>query len=172
MPTHVRLELILIAIFLPLIALFAFWYVPLSIDEPKGFGSDSEISPRFAPYLLAALMAAAMIGRLLNLGLIWLRGGIDDLADDLTEIGTPTETRRGLVLNSVATLYGFILVPVLGFYAASFALTTFLVHRLGEKRLLVVAAVGVASVVFTYLLFDELLSVRLPRGAIADLFKG
>jgi len=172
MPTHVKLELILIAILMPLVALFAFWYVPLSIDAPQGFGADSEISPRFAPYLLAALMAVAMVGRLANLGVIWSRGKIDDIPDDLTDIGTPTETKRGLVLNVAAAIYGFVLIPILGFYAASFSLTAYLVHRLGERRLLIVALIGVACIVFTYLLFDELLSVRLPRGAIANIFKG
>lgn len=172
MPDHVRLELILIAILLPLVMLFAFWYVPLSIDEPQGFGADSEVSPRFAPYLLATLMAFAMIGRVLQLGVYALRGQLASLPDDLGETGTAEETRRGLVLNIVTTIYGFLLVPVLGFYAASFALVAYLVNRLGERRLWFVALIGVGCIVFTYLLFDELLNVRLPRGAVASLFKG
>jgi hypothetical protein len=172
MPDHVRLELILIAILLPLVALFAFWYVPLSIDEPQGFGADSEMSPRFAPYLLAFLMAFAMIGRLVQLGIYALRSQLQTLTDDLETTGNSEETGRGIVLNLVTALYGFILVPVLGFYAASFALVVFLVSRLGERRLIVIGFVSVACVLFTYLLFDELLNVRLPRGAIASLFKG
>ncbi|KMK64876.1 tripartite tricarboxylate transporter TctB family protein [Puniceibacterium sp. IMCC21224] len=172
MPVHVRLELILIAILLPCVALFAFWYVPLSIDAPQGFGSDSEISPRFAPYLLAALMVAAMVGRLVQLGLAAMSGQLDALPDDLSESGSAEETRRGIMLNFVTTIYGFLLVPLLGFYAASFALVAYLVHRLGERRLIMVALIGAACILFTYLLFDELLSVRLPRGAISSLFKG
>lgn len=172
MPDHVRLELILIAVLLPLVALFAFWYIPLSIDEPQGFGADSEVSPRFAPYLLASLMALALIGRLLQLGFYALRGRLDSLPDDLAETGTAEETRRGLVLNSVTTIYGFLMVPFLGFYAASFALVAYLVNRLGERRVWMIALIGTVCVVFTYLLFDELLNVRLPRGAVASLFKG
>ena len=170
MPAHVRLEFVLIAILMPIVALFALWYVPLSIDAPQGFGADSEISPRFAPYLLAALMALAMAGRLVQLLLIGARGGLATIPDDLDNIGTPTETKRGIVLNIVATIYGFILVPVLGFYAASFALVAYLSHRLGERRLLMAGLVGVLCVTFTYLLFDELLSVRLPRGALSAYF--
>ena len=165
MPDHVRLELILIAILLPLVALFTFWYVPISIDEPQGFGADSEMSPRFAPHLLAFLMAFAMIGRLVQLGIYALRS-------QLQTTGNSEETGRGIVLNLMTALYCFILVPVLGFYAASFALVAFLVSRLGERRLIVIGFVSVACVLFTYLLFDELLNVRLPHGAIASLFKG
>jgi hypothetical protein len=172
MLAHVRLELIVIAVLTPLITVFAFWYVPLSIDAPQGFGADSEISPRFTPYLLAVLMALAMMLRLLNLARIWLRGKLDDIPDDLTEIGTPTETKRGLVLNIAATIYGFLMIPFLGFYPASFALTAYLVYRLGERRLWLVALVGGLCVLFNYLLFDELLNVRLPRGAIVNFFKG
>ena len=172
MPGHVRLELLLMAILLPAVALFALWYVPLSIDEPQGFGADSEVSPRFAPYLLASLMALAMIGRLVQLAIYAMRGRLGSLVSDLGNVGTAQETRRGLVLNIVAAIYGFLLVPLIGFYAASFALVTYLVNRLGERRLLMVVLVGVGCVVFTYLLFDELLSVRLPRGAITSFFEG
>ncbi|MBM2323671.1 MULTISPECIES: tripartite tricarboxylate transporter TctB family protein [Marivita] len=172
MPDHVRLELILISILLPVVALFAFWYVPLSIDEPQGFGSDSEVSPRFAPYLLAILMAAAMIGRLLQLGVYKVRGMLETLPDDLEEIGSVEETKRGLVLNVVTSIYGFFLIPFIGFYAASFALVAYLVNRLGERRLWFIGLIGVGCILFTYLLFDELLNVRLPRGAIASFFKG
>ncbi len=172
MPAHVRLEFILIAILLPIVAFFAFWYVPLSIDAPQGFGADSEVSPRFAPYLLAALMAAAMIGRLLQLGLLAARDRLHAIPDDLGGTGTQEETRRGIVLNIVVAIYGFLLVPVIGFYAASFVLVTYLVHRLGEQRPVIVAVIGALSVVFIYLLFDELLSVRLPRGAVSSLIEG
>lgn len=172
MPDHVRLELILIAILLPLVALFAFWYVPLSIDEPQGFGADSEVSPRFAPYFLAALMAAAMVGRLLQLGVHKMRGSLAFLPDDLDAVGSAKETKRGLILNVVTSLYGFVLVPFIGFYVASFALVAYLVNRLGEQRLWMVVLIGLSCILFTYLLFDELLNVRLPAGVVASLFKG
>ncbi|PWJ20602.1 tripartite tricarboxylate transporter TctB family protein [Jannaschia seohaensis] len=173
MPAHVRLELWLIAILLPAVALFAFWFVPLSIDAPQGFGADSEISPRFAPYLLASLMAAAMIGRLLQIGIAMMRGTVDDLADDLIgELGTAEETRRGGVLNFVSNLYAFVLIPVLGFYIASICLVTYLVRRLGESRIWVCAVIAVAAAAFTYLLFEQLLSVRLPDGLLGDALEG
>lgn len=172
MPFHIRLEVILIAILLPVVALFAFWYIPLSITAPQGFGADSEISPRFAPYLLATLMAAAMVGRLVQIALYKIRGTLDDQIDDLEDIGTPEETRRGLVLNAATLLYCFLLVPFLGFYAASVALVSYLVRRLGENRVWAMIAIAVACAIFTYLLFEELLSVRLPRGELFRYFKG
>ena len=171
-PTHIRLELILIAILLPLVSLFTFWYVPLSIDAPQGFGAESEISPRFAPYLLAALMAAAMIGRLAQIAFMKSRGTLHEQIDDLSEIGGTEETRRGIVLNTATMLYCFLLVPVAGFYAASVALVTWLVYRLGERRIWMAALVGVACALFSYLLFQELLSVRLPRGWLLQTFGG
>lgn len=169
MPGHVRLELLLIAVLLPTVAVFAFWYVPLSVDAPQGFGADSEVSPRFAPYLLAALMAAAMVGRLLQLLWHGIRGRIASLPDDTAYVGTPRETRRGVVLNALAVAYGFVLIPILGFYVASFGLTMFLVHRLGERRLALAGVIAFGCVLFTYLLFEQLLSVRLPRGELGAL---
>ncbi len=169
MPAHLRLELWLIAILLPLVALFALWFVPLSIDAPQGFGADSEISPRFAPYLLAALMAAAMVGRLIQIGVASARGTLGDFADDLTdELGTAEETKRGMVLNFAANLYAFALIPILGFYIASVCLTTYLVRRLGEKRLWMSVTIAVAAAAFTFFLFEQLLSVRLPDGILGD----
>ena len=169
MPAHIRLELWLIAILLPAVALFAFWFVPLSIDAPQGFGADSEISPRFAPYLLATLMAAAMIGRLVQLTIAAVLGKLRDLPDDLTpELGTPEETRRGVVLNSASNLYGFVMIPVFGFYVSSFALTCYLVRRLGEGRLWMTGLIALTTIVFTYLLFEQVLSVRLPDGLLGD----
>ena len=173
MPAHVRVELWLIAILLPLVALFALWFVPLSIDAPQGFGADSEISPRFAPYLLATLMAAAMIGRLIQIGVGVKRGTLDDFADDMTdELGTAEETKRGAVLNFVSNLYAFALIPILGFYVASFCMTAYLVRRLGEKRLWMSALIAVAAAAFTYFLFEQLLSVRLPDGMLGDVLEG
>lgn len=172
MPTHIRLELILIVILLPLVALFAFWYVPLSIDAPQGFGADSEISPRFAPYLLAALMALAMVGRLVQLAIFAARGTMGEQSDDLTDIGSGEETRRGFVLNASTLIYCFIFIPVAGFYAASVVLVTYLVHRLGERRVWAAILVGVLCAIFTYLLFQQLLSVRLPRGEIYQYLRG
>lgn len=172
MPAHVRFELGLIAALLVAVAAFAFWYVPLSIDVPQGFGADSEVSPRFAPYLLAGLMAAAMAARLVALGAAWARGALDAVPDDIADrFGTPEETRRGVVLNALTHLYGFVLIPVAGFYVASFALVGYLVRRLGERRVWMALFVGVACAVFVYLLFDRLLSVRLPRGALGDLLR-
>jgi uncharacterized membrane protein YoaK (UPF0700 family) len=173
MPAHVRLELWLIALLLPAVALFALWFVPLSIDAPQGFGADSEISPRFAPYLLSTLMAAAMIGRLVQIGIAMLRGTLDDFADDLTdEIGTAEETRRGAVLNFVSNFYAFALIPILGFYVASVCLVTYLVRRLGEKRLWMCAVIAVGAAAFTYFLFEQVLSVRLPDGLLGDALEG
>ncbi len=173
MPNHVRLELWLIAVLLPAIALFAFWFVPLSIDAPQGFGADSEISPRFAPYLLSTLMAAAMIGRFIQIGLALVRGTLDQFIDDLTdELGTAEETKRGGVLNFAVNLYAFALIPILGFYVASVCLTTYLVRRLGEKRLWMSVFIAVAAAAFTYFLFEQLLSVRLPDGLLGDALEG
>ena len=173
MPAHVRLELWLIALLLPSVALFALWFVPLSIDAPQGFGADSEISPRFAPYLLSTLMAAAMTGRLVQLGLARMRGRLDDLGDDLTEeLGTAEETKRGIVLNLASNLYAFAMIPILGFYVASFALTAYLVRRLGERRLWMAGVIAMATIAFTYLLFERLLSVRLPDGVLGDALEG
>lgn len=173
MPAHVRLELWLITILLPAIALFAFWFVPQSIAAPQGFGADSEISPRFAPYLLSTLMAGAMVFRLLQIGLAAMRGTLGDMDDDLTDdLGTPEETRRGAVLNFVSNLYALALIPILGFYVASFGLVAYLLRRLGENRLWMCAGIALAAAAFTYLLFEQLLRVRLPDGFLGDLLEG
>ncbi|EPX76637.1 tripartite tricarboxylate transporter TctB family protein [Salipiger mucosus] len=170
MPRHLQRELLIIALMLLLLAAFAFWYVPLSIDVPAGFGSDSEVSPRFAPYLLAAIMALATILRILSLALAWAKGGLDEMTDDISEdLGTPDETRNGIFMNLLTNFYAFVLIPVAGFYLASIALVAYLVRRLGEQRPWMVALTGVACAVFVYLLFGRLLSVRLPGGLLGDL---
>ncbi len=172
MPDHVRGELIVIAVLMLLVAIFALWYVPASIDVPVGFGADSEVSPRFAPYLLSMIMVAAMIGRLIVLGATALRGKLDETETDITDgLGSAKETQRGIVLNLLTNVYAFLLIPVAGFYVASFALVGYLVHRLGENRLWMAGLIGVACAIFVYLLFERLLSVRLPDGALGDFIE-
>lgn len=170
MPRHVRFELMLIAAIAPLVAIFAFWYIPASIPAPEGFGSASEITPRFTPYLIAILMALALVGRLCTLGIKSSRGALDTVLDDRTEIGSREETLRGVGLNAVTLIYAFVLIPVAGFYLSSFAMTLLLVNRLGERRLWFAALIALAVVVFSYLLFDQLLSVRLPRGLLTHIW--
>ena len=172
MPDHVRGELIVIAVLMLAVAAFALWYVPASIDVPRGFGSDAEISPRFTPYLLSAIMAVVMIGRLIVLGVAALKGKLDETEADITvALGTCKETRRGIILNLLTNLYAFLLIPLAGFYVASFALVGYLVHRLGENRPWMAGLVGFACAVFVYLLFERLLSVRLPDGALGDFIE-
>jgi len=102
-----------------------------------------------------------------------MRGTLDEFGDDLTdELGTTEETRRGAVLNFVSNLYAFALIPILGFYVASLCLTTYLVRRLGEKRLWMSATIAIAATAFTYFLFEQLLSVRLPDGMLGDALEG
>lgn len=172
MPTHIRIELWLIALLAPCVAALAFWYIPASITEHGGFGSGSEMSPRFTPYLIAFLMAAVMLLRLGQIGLAIAQRRLADLHNDLEGTGTPTETRRGLILNAMALSYGFVLVPLAGFYLASVALVSTLVWWLGERRLWMAALAGIAVAAFCYLLFEELLSVRLPKGALGAALRG
>jgi hypothetical protein len=150
------------------VTLLAFWYVPNSITVHGGFGSGSEVSPRFTPYLIAALMTAAMVGRLVQLGLAAARGALREIADDLHGTGTKTETQRGALLNGMALAYGFILIPLAGFYVASVLLVGALVRMLGDSRPIVVAGAGLGVALFAYLLFEEALGVRLPKGALGN----
>jgi hypothetical protein len=172
MPAHIRIELWLIALLAPCVAALAFWYVPASITEHGGFGSGSEMSPRFTPYLIAFLMAAAMAFRLGQIGWAMAQGRLAGLHDDLAGNGTPTETRRGLLLNAMALAYGFVLMPLAGFYAASFMLVGALVWLLGERRVWMAGLAAGAVAVFTYLLFEEVLSVRLPKGLLGAAMRG
>jgi hypothetical protein len=171
MPRHVLVELIVIAVLLPCVALLAFWYIPASITEHGGFGSGSEVSPRFTPYLIAFLMAAAMLLRLAQLGWLALRGALGGMADDLVGTGTRLETQRGLILNGSALFYGFALIPLIGFYTASLVLVGTLVRFLGERRLAVLAMTTVAVTLFIYALFEWLLGVRLPKGLIGGALR-
>lgn len=171
MPHHVRFELLLIAVLLPLVAVFAFWYVPASIEVPGGFGSGSEISPRFAPYLIATLMAVAMLARVLQLVWLGAQSRLREVPDDRGGVGTTEETTRGAIVNLTGLVYGFVLIPLAGFYLASFALMSFLVHRLGERRPMVVVLIALATVAFIYVLFEQVLSVRLPRGALGEALR-
>jgi hypothetical protein len=171
MPRHVLVELIVIAVLLPCVALLAFWYIPASITEHGGFGSGSEVSPRFTPYLIAFLMAAAMLLRLTQLGWLALRGALGGQPDDLAGTGTTLETQRGLILNGTALLYGFVLIPLIGFYTASLLLVGTLIRFLGERRLAVVALATVAVTLFIYALFEWLLGVRLPKGLLGGALR-
>ena len=171
MALHLRVELILIAALLPCVALLAFWYIPASITVHGGFGSGSEVSPRFTPYLIAFLMAAAMLLRLGQLGWLALRGTLAGQHDDLAGTGTKLETQRGLVLNAAALLYGFLLIPLTGFYTASLLLVVSLIRFLGERRLAVVLLAAMAVTLFIYALFEWLLGVRLPKGLIGGALR-
>ncbi len=104
-------------------------------------------------------------------------GDDGDAARDLTvELPVPGTVRGAIagvwaehhktVATTIATLVYLIVIPLLGFYATTALFLPALFAYLGMRRSAAFGALWVASVAGIWLLFDLLLSVRLPGGIL------
>ena len=158
-------EILQLIVLLVVVAVFWFVIVPAGVVDPEGYGLDQGLPPSFSPKLVAVLATMLMAFRLAQLLLnkdAAVEASITDEEDDLSS-GLP---RRGLTGMAAAIVFSQIMIPLVGFYLASGLLLSGLLATLGERtalRLVVFPALVVAVV---WLLFGQLLSIRLPSGML------
>lgn len=154
---------------LPIFSSLYLWQA-LVIEVP---GRDLVVSPRAFPTLIAVLMVAvsltiaglevrkALLGRrTVTEAIPVITEGMDD--DDGERISSWRDT---WITLGAFTLY-VILFPMLGFIVATVAFVFGLSSYLQRGKLLRNAIVAVIFPVLIYLVFTELLGVRLPAGIL------
>jgi hypothetical protein len=157
----VSAEIVQLAILLIVVAVFYNFIIPYSIIDPKGFGLSQGLPPSFSPKLVSGIAVIIMLFRLVSLIII---PSIDSEKiiienDDELSSGLPV---RGLMGMTAAVVFSQLLIPVLGFYIASVLLLIGMLKILGEKSIMKLAFFPLLVVSGVWLLFAQLLSIRLP----------
>lgn len=165
--TEHKPELAQLALLMALDAVFYFAVIPAGIVDPEGFGMDEGLPPSFSARLVAALAALLMLGRAARL--VLMGASTPASGDEAGESGggEPVAiTERSLLAIGATLVFALVLVPQLGFFVAGALLMPCLLLVMGEIRIsrLVLYPAGVLALV--WLLFERLLSVRLPPGAL------
>ncbi len=157
-------EIRLLIALLVLVAIFTFWLIPNSIEDPKGFGYAQGLAPSFSVYMVAILAAATLILRLLRV----LRSSPIALSSqsESSELvqDEPGKQKRGWIIIGTCLLFAFVLIPYVGFYISSFAFVVLLAIIMGEHRPVMLIALPVLLLVAVYLGFVEGFTIALPRG--------
>ena len=167
-------ELGQLGILLTIVAIFYFIILPIGILDPKGMSLNEGLPPSFSARLVAILAAVLMIVR--SLQILYLKPSeiskakvhADNSSDITGENSSKTQEIpiRGLLSMSAGLIFAFIMTPFLGFFPAGFLLLVILLKILGETRTLFLFLPPVIVTIMIWLLFGQLLSIRLPDGII------
>ena len=130
------------------------------------------IGPRAAFYLCGGVLVVG------GLWVVWrslLRhakslGGHEEGDGVADEPGFPASATRAFTLMAGAAVFGLLLKPA-GFLIATPLFMAFALLLLGKRGLKVIALVPTAFTGLTYLIFAEVLGVRLPLGPLTDVFR-
>jgi hypothetical protein len=122
---------------------------------------DQGLPPSFSPKLVSGLAVIIMLFRLVKL---IINPSVDSEKITLETDESPSRVLpvRGLIGMAAALVFSQLLIPVLGFYIASILLMVGLLKILGEKSIMKIIFVPFLVVAGVWLLFAQLLSVRLP----------
>jgi hypothetical protein len=157
-----KAELIQLVVLLILVAVFYFIVIPAGVVDPSGQGLDEGLPPSFSPRLAAIVAAGLMLLRVL-----WLiAAGDGSVAAGDASAEPVVITGRTFMGIGAALLFAFALVPYLGFLAGGALLILILLLLMGERRVGLLAACPVLVMAGIWLLFERLLSVRLPAGGL------
>jgi len=130
------------------------------------------IGPRAFPYAIGALLfvgglvlSARRLRRMNAEGLFLVpEEGTDDNPDH------PASAGRFLFIMVISAVYASVLMP-LGYLIATPPFVALAFIAMGERRWLYTAAVPLVWTLSTYLLFSQLLNVRIPVGPLAPIFR-
>ncbi|MBT5266869.1 MAG: hypothetical protein HOL85_18675 [Rhodospirillaceae bacterium] len=169
-----RAELGQLLALLGLDAVFYFVVIPAGIVDPDGFGIDQGLPPSFSARLVAILAAALMIlrcGQLIFMktnaeGAIASSGG--DVPGSELDLDQPSEglATRSLAGMAAALIFAFAIVPAIGFFPAGYVLLMILLRVLGETRPVKLLLPPAMVMVLVWVLFEQLLSIRMPVGML------
>ena len=139
---------------LPTAVLLAFGLVALEEARKLRFGSIARPGPGFFPVVLAAAFSLVCLALLVGA----VRGRDED---------APVAARLGWakIVATMAALFVYALVlEVVGFVAATFALLLFFFRALERRRWPLALAGSLVTALLTYLVFKVWLHVQLPAG--------
>ena len=139
---------------LPTAVLLAFGLVALEEARKLRFGSIARPGPGFFPVVLAAAFSLVCLALLVGA----VRGRDED---------APVAARLGWakIVATMAALFVYALVlEVVGFVAATFALLLFFFRALERQRWPLALAGSLVTALLTYLVFKVWLHVQLPAG--------
>lgn len=171
-----RVEFFELALLLCAVALFYFVVIPAGIIDPDGFVLDEGLPPSFSARLVAVLAALVLIARVISL--LWFSdastgSSIEPATDDLSDEAQPVRlSLRVWTGVAVSLLFAFGLVPILGFGAASLITLALMLFVLGERSTIRLALFPVLVSAFVWLLFTQVLSIKLPVGMLLPLITG
>ena len=135
-------------------------YLLLIPSQVPALSSPFGVTSQTIPYL-AGTLGLAFGGALLARGLIWRNRA----SDDGIPVQADPESRAGygrLVLALVVFIGYLMVLPIAG-YLLSTAVTVFVLMLLVSRdRLVLKAVLGSATAVVLFVLFAELLNIRLP----------
>lgn len=166
-------EWLQLAMVLALLCLFYFVIIPAGIEDPVDMGLDEGMPPSFSARAAAIVAGLIIVGRMIQLVLMTKPSveqdmpDADDMPDDAVEL-------TGRVFGGIAAalVYAYVLLPQLGFIAASLILLVCLLLMLGERQPSRVVALPVVVTLGVWLLFVQALGVTLPTGALFDTLMG
>lgn len=158
-------ELVQLIALLLLVALFYFVVIPMGVVDPDGMGMDEGLPPSFSPRLLAIIAATILMVRIVQL-VVAPNTAITASNDSAITSEAVTLSWRVLLGVLIALVYALFVMPIGGFVIGSLFLLLTILVVLGERsplKLIVLPLIVTAAV---WLLFAQLLSVRLPVGTI------
>lgn len=156
-------------------AVFFFVIIPHGVQDPEGFGWDQGLPPSFSVRLVAAIAAILMLSRLVKIHVTKTPdlaaapvNGIPEDRDEDAEDAEPDLDAgvpiRGIMGMAAALIFSIVLVPFAGFFLGSAALLVAMLLILGEQRLSRLAIFPGIVILLIWILFGQLLSIRLPLG--------
>tara|TARA_B100000214_G_scaffold347117_1_gene298205 strand:- start:126 stop:662 length:537 start_codon:yes stop_codon:yes gene_type:complete len=165
-------ELSQLGILLGIVAIFYFIVIPVGILDPEGMSLNDGLPPSFSARLVAILASVLMIIRFLQILCIKPSGMAQgelhsSNSADITggNYSKPQDIPvRGILSMSVGLVFAYLLTPLLGFFPAGFILLVVLLKILGETRTLFLILPPVIVTIIIWLLFGQILSIRLPDG--------
>jgi hypothetical protein len=160
-------ELRLIFVFLALVAVFVLWVIPVSIEDPEGFGYYQGLAPSFSVYLVAAMAALTLIVRLFRVLLLGENEGDASAPESEAEETSKFHLRSGLIIGA-CLIFAFLGIQFFGFYLSSFVFVIVLAFLMGEQRPMVLGSVALVLVAGIFAAFELGFTILLPRGELTQ----
>jgi len=157
----VRMAEILMAAVMAVFSVYLMWK---SAELPIGWDGDAPGGGAW-PFWLAALMLASCIGIMIN----WFLRKSAPSRSDAPFISAPVFTGVGVVALALATT--IFLMGWLGTYVALFVFLLFYIGVLGRHSWALTIAIAVISPIVTFILFEVMLSITLPKGVTDPYFR-
>jgi hypothetical protein len=161
-------EIVQLVLLLLLDGVFYVHLIPAGIVDPAAFGMDEGLPPSFSARLVAVLAGMLMLGRLIQLLASTpppeeKPAAVPDAELNLDAVIISPRSVAGI---AAALVFAGVLAPYLGFLTGGAILLLALLAITGERRPLRMLLSTACVMLLVWLLFEQLLSIRLPVGAL------